>query len=135
MAEFKPRPTRLARQLRNNATDAERALWRWLRRRQLGGYKFSRQLPVEGFVCDFICREAKLIVEVDGGQHDLDRFKDEQRTALLEGAGFNVIRFWNNEVLENIEGVLQTILRALAPDPPLPLPLEGGETSPGRGAE
>ena len=112
MAQFQPRPTKRARSLRNNATAAERHLWRYLSRRQLAGLKFSRQIPVGPYVCDFICREHRLIVEVDGGQH-ADSSSDAHRTAFLEAEGFQVIRFWNNDVLENVEGVLHAIREAL----------------------
>jgi very-short-patch-repair endonuclease len=127
MPDFRPRPTRLAQKLRNSATAAERRLWRHLSRRQLSGYKFSRQMPVGPFVCDFMCREAQLVIEVDGGQHDRLEGRDRQRTASIEAEGFRVIRFWNNEVLENLDGVLLTILNALETAHPHPLPQAGGE--------
>jgi len=127
MALFKPRPTRLARSLRSAATAAERLLWTKLSRRQLSGYKFSRQMPIAGFVCDFLCRDAKLIVELDGGQHSLQSDSDSRRSEILESKGYKIIRFWNNEVIENIEGVLSTIHSALRKCPPLPLPHAGGE--------
>ncbi len=124
MPETLRRPTLLARKLRNEATDAERRLWGHLRRRQLGGFKFSRQMPVGPFVCDFICREASLVVEVDGGQHDVRSAEDARRSRFIEREGFRVLRFWNNEVLDNTEGVLQAILSELAvgptPDPSRP---------------
>jgi len=107
-----PRPTNRAQQLRNNATDAERHLWRHLSRRQLRGKKFSRQMPVGPFICDFRCREQHLVVELDGGQH-ADNPKDAMRTAFIEAEGFRVIRFWNNDVLVNVDGVLQVIAQAL----------------------
>src|SRR5687768_15017647 len=119
MAEFKRRPTILAQRLRNNATDAERHLWRHLSRRQLGGYTFSRQIPVGRFVCDFMCREARLVVEVDGGQHDDRSPLDAERTEWIESEGYRVLRFWNNEVLENTDGVLQSILERLKTAHPL----------------
>ena len=124
-----PRPTRLAQSLRNTATPAERHLWRHLNKRQLDGYKFCRQMPVGPFVCDFLCREARLAIEVDGGQH-CESKRDQSRTAFLEREGFRVIRFWNNEVQGNIEGVVEAIRlelgRADCPHPQ-PLPLAGGE--------
>jgi very-short-patch-repair endonuclease len=130
MPESQRRPTRRAQSLRNNATDAERCLWRCLSRRQLGGFKFSRQIPVGPFVCDFLCRERGLIVEVDGGQH-ADNSQDDSRTAYLASAGYRVIRFWNNEVLQNTDGVLQAIKTSLEQLPQRftrpPLPLAGGE--------
>ncbi|MDQ3143524.1 MAG: DUF559 domain-containing protein [Pseudomonadota bacterium] len=111
------RPTTLARSLRNNATSAERQLWRYLSKRQLAGFKFSRQMPIGPFVCDFLCREARLVIEVDGGQHCESR-RDLVRTAYLEAQGLRVIRFWNNEVAGNIEGVIETIALALKESPP-----------------
>ena len=108
MPEFRPRPTNRAQELRNNATNAERRLWQHLSRRQLAGFKFSRQIPVGPFICDFMCRERKLIVELDGGQH-AESNCDAARTAFLESQGYRVVRFWNNDVLGNMDGVLQTI--------------------------
>jgi very-short-patch-repair endonuclease len=115
---FRERPTARAQELRRSLTDAERRLWRHLSRRQLGGWKFSRQMPVGPFVCDFLCREAKLVVEVDGGQHDLQQARDAARSRFLKGEGYRVIRFWNHDVLGNVEGVLLTILSALEASPP-----------------
>jgi very-short-patch-repair endonuclease len=127
------RPTRRAQQLRNNATEAERKLWGYLSRRQLGGYKFSRQMPIGPFICDFLCRERGLVIEVDGGQH-ADNVSDARRTAFLRSEGLTVLRFWNNEVLTNVEGVLTTVLASLDDNPsskrsthPQPLPQAGGE--------
>ena len=104
--------------MRRNLTDAEKYLWRHLSRRQLGGYKFSRQIPVAGFVCDFVCREAKLVVELDGGQHDRQAASDASRSRMIGDEGYRVIRFWNHDVLGNVEGVLQAILAALQTSPP-----------------
>ena len=105
-------------------TDAERTLWKELRGRRLEGHKFKRQWTLGAFVVDFCCWEARLVVEVDGGQHTYE--KDAARTAWLESNGYRVIRFWNNEVLTNLEGVLQTIVAALAAHPhPNPLPRAG----------
>lgn len=84
-------------------------------------------MPVAGFVCDLMCREAMLIIEVDGGQHDQQSSADQRRTKVLETEGFRVLRFWNNEVIENTEGVLEAILVALRECPPLPLPQARGE--------
>src|SRR5215218_3882887 len=105
MPQFRSRPTKRAQELRNNATDAERKLWRHLSRRQLEGFKFSRQMPVGPYICDFLCRDRQLVVEVDGGQHAESR-RDAGRTAYLEGEGYKVIRFWNDDVLGNVGGVL-----------------------------
>ena len=109
---FRSRPTNRAQQLRNNPTEAERRLWRHLSRRQLNGFKFSRQMPVGPYICDFLCRERKLIVDVDGGQH-AESTRDAHRTAFLEAEGYRVIRFWNNDVLSNVDGVLQVIAETL----------------------
>lgn len=105
-----------ARQLRSEMTDAESYLWQSLRSRQIHGLKFRRQHPVGKFILDFACIEAKLIIEVDGGQHNEMQIQDNQRTAWLEAQGWKVLRFWNNEVLQNIEGVLVEVLNALALD-------------------
>jgi very-short-patch-repair endonuclease len=106
---------RAARELRRKATDAEKYLWSLLRNRQLAGYKFRRQHPLGRFVLDFYCHEAKLCVELDGGQHaeTAQAEYDRERTAWLNQEGIRVIRFWNTDVLNNIEGVLQSILIAL----------------------
>ena len=117
MPQFKERPTLRAQQLRNSATKAERLLWRHLSRRQLEGFKFSRQMPVGPFICDFLCRERLLVVEVDGGQH-AESARDASRTTYIEGQGYGMIRFWNNEVTENLEGVIQAIALALRSNPP-----------------
>lgn len=117
---FVPQPLPLplrkaARALRGNMTDAEQILWRSLRGKQLGGFRFRRQHPVERFVLDFYCCDAKLAVELDGGQHNepAGQAHDEARTALLEKREIQVIRFWNNEVFSNLEGVLESIYREL----------------------
>jgi very-short-patch-repair endonuclease len=109
MAQFSPRPTRVAQILRNNATDAEKCLWCRLSRRQLGGFKFSRQMPVGTYICDFMCREAQLVIELDGGQHDARAPLDRKRTSYIESQGYRVLRFWNNDVLGNVDGVLTVI--------------------------
>ncbi len=101
-----------ARRLRANPTDAEIRLWSRLRRKHLDGFRFRRQHPMGPYVVDFFCPEAKLVVEVDGGQH-ADSASDAVRTRWLEAGGHRVIRFWNNDVLANTEGVLLTILGAL----------------------
>jgi very-short-patch-repair endonuclease len=120
--------TKLQRNLRNAPTDAESRLWQRLRHRQLEGYKFRRQHPFGDFILDFVCLEHKVIVELDGSQHADATACDNARSLFLEDAGFVVLRFWNNEVFENIEGVLTVILRTLCdratPSPPNP-PLEG----------
>jgi very-short-patch-repair endonuclease len=115
------RPTARSRELRLNATDAERKLWTQLSARKLAGIRFNRQFPIGPFICDFVSRTAKLVIEVDGGQHAVDVAKDEARTAYLETRGYRVIRFWSNDVLERIEGVVSEIERVLA-DMPSPNP-------------
>ena len=127
--------TGLARKLRRQETDAERRLWSSIRDRQFLGLKFRRQGPVCGYVADFLCHEVKLIVELDGGQHSERSEEDARRTMLLGEAGFLVLRFWNNDALANIEGVLTAIAeqlqmaertaRGCAPHP-VPLPMGEG---------
>jgi very-short-patch-repair endonuclease len=102
------RKTTIARKLRLNQTDAETLLWHRLRNRQIAASKFVRQKPVGRYVCDFICREHKLIIEVDGGQH-AESAGDVIRDRYLTEQGFHVLRFWNNVVTGNIEGVLMAI--------------------------
>src|SRR5215475_4588926 len=102
-----------ARRLRRNQTDAERILWFRLRDRRLDGWKFRRQVPIDRFIADFLCADGKLIVELDGGQHEQDKERDSERTNALEAMGYVVLRFWNNDVMRNIDGVLQTILSTL----------------------
>lgn len=99
-----------ARRLRSDMTEAEQALLLQLRDRRLAGFKFRRQFPVGPFFADFVCWQAMLIVELDGGQHSGQVAYDQQRTSFLERQGFTVIRFWNDEVLLNWQGVRQVIL-------------------------
>ena len=124
-----------AKTLRSNMTDAERKLWSHIRDRQLLGFKFVRQLPVGPFVADFACREADLIVELDGAQH-AESLRDEQRTQVLAQHGYAVVRFWNDEVLTNIDGVLEAIAEHLAKAPSPGLRFAKSDLSPeGRGEE
>jgi very-short-patch-repair endonuclease len=102
----------LAREFRHNSTAAEARLWFALRDRRLAGYKFRRQHPIGGFIVDFACTKQMLMVEADGGQHN-ESLADTGRTAALEGRGWKVIRFWNNDILSNTDGVIETILTAL----------------------
>lgn len=106
------RLTGIAQDLRANPTEAERRLWQRLRSRQLG-VAFTRQCPIDGFVVDFACRRMKLAIELDGGQH-ADNPADALRTARIEAYGYRVIRFWNNEVLHNTDGVITAILAEIA---------------------
>jgi len=103
----------LARTLRKQMTDAERRLWRHLRNRELGGWKFKRQYPVGPFVVDFICVEKNLVIEVDGGQHAENEGADLQRSAYLNKMGYRVFRFWNNQVLQETDAVLEAIFAIL----------------------
>src|SRR3546814_146406 len=118
------------RKLRRNPTDTERELWQSLRGKQLDGAKFRRQHPFGDYILDFACIERKLVVELDGGQHAESTKYDDWRTRQLEQAGFAVLRFWNHEVFENREGVLEVILAALRdrarPIPTQPSPRRGG---------
>jgi very-short-patch-repair endonuclease len=100
-----------AARLRRDRTEAEDRFWQAVRNRQLDGYKFRFQHTLGPFVADFVCLEAKLIVELDGGQHSAE--KDARRTAFLETRGFRVLRFWNNDVLANLEGVIAAVQATL----------------------
>ncbi|MGJ4953655.1 endonuclease domain-containing protein [Bradyrhizobium sp. HKCCYLS20291] len=104
-----------ARRLRVDQTDAETLLWNRIRNRQLDGHKFVRQLPVAGYICDFVCRDKSSVVEVDGGQHNESK-QDVVRDRRLAEEGYRVVRFWNNDVLGNIEGVLTVIQQELSSD-------------------
>jgi very-short-patch-repair endonuclease len=114
------------RALRANMTDAEQSLWKVLRGRQFSGYKFRRQHPFGNYILDFVCLENKLVIEIDGSQHFSQSEYDETRTQLLQSAGFQVLRFWNNEVFDEFEAVkikiwltIQELLSHPHPDPPL----------------
>ncbi|MCJ2026484.1 endonuclease domain-containing protein [Methylobacterium sp. J-067] len=126
-------PTRFCRSLRASLTEAERHLWYRLRDRRLAGFKFVRQESIGRYVAAFCCREARLIVEVDGGQH-AESEHDRLRDAWLKDQGYRVLRFWNAEVMSNTAGVLDTILAALPPSPRKRgegrAPFVGGEASP-----
>jgi very-short-patch-repair endonuclease len=122
----------LQKELRTHMTDAENCLWRHLRGRQIAGFKFRRQHPFLDYVLDFVCLEMRLIVEVDGGQHQ-DCERDQVRDRRLHEAGFRVVRFWNNQVLQETEVVVEAIWTALheesadavlltSPSPPQPSP-------------
>ncbi len=101
------------RNLRRNQTMAEEQLWERLRNGRLKGHKFRRQVPLGRFIVDFSCYDARLVIEVDGGQHAGRMEEDAARTQWLEERGFRVLRFWNNEVQENLEGILSRILEEL----------------------
>lgn len=118
----------LTRALRRQTTDAERLLWRHLRDRRLGGFKFRRQLAIEPYIVDFAYLESKLIVEADGGQHVDQEKEDAARTEHLERLGYRILRFWNHEILNDTESVLERVLEGLNRSPhPYPLPEGEGE--------
>jgi very-short-patch-repair endonuclease len=121
-----------ARALRKNSTDVERILWSELRGHRLNGASFRRQVPIRNFIADFVCHAAKLVIELDGGQHFSDQAEqaDAARSAVIEAQGFQVLRFSNLDVMENRAGVLETIAAAIAeraPTPTLPRRRERGE--------
>ncbi|MGY3040271.1 very-short-patch-repair endonuclease [Rhodanobacter sp. TND4EL1] len=120
-----------ARDLRQAMTDAEQKLWYRLRNRQLCGHKFRRQHEIDHYIVDFVCNDAMLIIELDGGQHVEQQEYDERRTRYLEAKGYCVLRFWNNEALMNIESVLEVILEAATKAAPHPNPLPKGERESG----
>ncbi len=105
-----------ARTLRKNMTKQERILWQFLRKKSINNLKFRRQYPIGKYIVDFICNEKKIIIEIDGGQHNEVKniAYDKERTKYLESKGYKVIRFWNNDIDNNIEGVYQEILKFLA---------------------
>ena len=118
-------PREQAKTLRREMTEAEKKIWCGLRLRQTGGYRFRRQVPLSPFIADFVCHEAKLIIEIDGGQHDRLSEQEMHRTRFLESQGYRLLRFWNNEVLENPDSV-QTVfaqsLHRVTPTQTLPQP-------------
>jgi very-short-patch-repair endonuclease len=118
----------LGKSLRKRPTDAEQLLWRHLRMKQIEGFKFRRQQPIDHYIVDFVCFENRIIIEVDGGQHAAENNKDRERDSYLQQLGFNVLRFWNNEVFQNTTGVLEAIWENCLSHPPLnPLPSREGK--------
>ena len=105
--------TQRARELRSRATDAEQALWRRLRGKRMSGYRFRRQVPIGPYIVDFLCPSAKLIVEVDGGQHAENAGADARRTQRIESEGYRVMRARNTDALANPDGAVEAILLAL----------------------
>ncbi len=114
-----PTIKQFARELRQRQTDAEQLLWSLLRGRRLGGFKFRRQHPFRGYILDFYCEEIRLVVELDGGQHNTEQGKsyDSRRSDLLRQEGIRVLRFWNHEVLTETESILEVIWAALHDQP------------------
>jgi very-short-patch-repair endonuclease len=119
LTKFPQRRLKLAKSLRSNTTEAERRIWQALRRLPLAGTHFRRQVAIGPYVADFACMRKMLIVEIDGGQHSADTHarKDAKRTEWLEREGYRVIRFWNNDVMQNLEGVLASLNEALSSHP------------------
>ena len=116
-----------ARHSRRNLTDAERAFWRRVRYRQLGGFRFRRQAPIGTYIVDFVCFERRLVIEVDGGQHMQAAEADRKRSDWLERNGFRVLRFWNHHVLQAPDAVIEAVWEALEqPAPHLNPPPRGG---------
>ena len=126
-------PRDYARGLRRRQTDAERRLWARLRDLRLLGTKFGRQVPIGPYVADFCCRERRLIVELDGGQHAVRADYDAGRTALLQALGYRVLRFWDNDALANTDGVLQRIAQAVRPASAGPSPRPSPQRGEGEG--
>ena len=120
--------TPFAKQLRKRSTDAENLLWRHLQRRQIEGIKFRRQQPIGNDIVDFACLAKKIVIEIDGGQHSFHKESDKIRDAWLRSSGFTVLRFWNTELFDNLEGVLETIRNELL-TPSLGPSRKGRETS------
>jgi very-short-patch-repair endonuclease len=118
---YKTDPT-LAQNLRKRSTDAEQIIWKHLRNRSIEGTKFRRQQLFGSYIVDFLSVEKKLIIELDGGQHADANCGDAERDVFIKGEGYQVLRFWNNDVLKNTEGVLETIRRELIKPAPSPQP-------------
>ena len=112
-------------------TDAERRIWAILRAQQIEGHRFRRQVPIGRYIADFVCHHARLIVEIDGGQHDLSSASELERSAFLKNEGYRLLRFWNNDVLANLDGVYATIAETLGhtPSPSMGEGRGGGEAS------
>ena len=105
----------LAKQLRKNMTAEEKILWNKLRAKKFSGYKFKRQVPIGNYIVDFLCTDTKLIIELDGGQHNEENkiLADRERTEYLENHGYKVLRFWNNDIKQNLDNICEEILRRL----------------------
>ena len=125
---------RFARQLRHNATEAEQLLWKHLRRKQLSGMRFRRQHPIGPYVADFACLKERLIIELDGGQHSDSSQYDSQRDVYLAERGFRVLRFWDYQVMEDMDSVSAAVTEAVEPGPPQPAAAPPARGSVGAGA-
>ena len=120
----------IARNLRKKSIEAEKILWQRLRNRQLEGFKFRRQQVVGNYIVDFVNFKRKLVIELDGGQHAVEEDKDRERDHWLQAQGFEVLRYWNNEVFENLEGILEVIReRLLSPSPCPSHPRKAGSST------
>ncbi len=128
-AEMKKRPIagarERARSLRRDMADAEKSIRRILRLHQIDGHRFRRQVPLGPYIADFVCHNARLIIEIDGGQHQESAPQEAERTRFLQGQGYRVLRFWNNEVLSNLAGMRSTIAENLRCHPLPTLPIKG----------
>jgi very-short-patch-repair endonuclease len=125
MQRLLPKIKNNSRHLRNNMTDVERMLWAKIRGKQLQGFRFRRQHPLGVYIVDFICLELKLVIELDGSQHMQQQEYDMKRSQWLQKNSFTVMRFWNNDVLDNLDAVVQSIYNHLPPSQPSPLKGEG----------
>jgi very-short-patch-repair endonuclease len=114
-----------AKRLRSHQTEAEQRLWYHLRAHRLMGLKFRRQKPLGRYIVDFLCHECRLIIEVDGGQHATQTAYDQARDVWLREQGYQVLRFWNHEVMQELDGVLERIRSVVEPSPPAPPPHAG----------
>jgi len=121
--------TSLAKIMRRHPTDAENLLWQSLRAKRFLGLKFKRQEPIGDYIADFICYEKKIVIELDGGQHARKRneLEDKKRDEWMKSQGFKILRIWNHEVLQNLEGLLEHIADECQSPSPLSSPIKGEE--------
>jgi very-short-patch-repair endonuclease len=125
------RRRRAGSQLRHNMTEVEIRVWQILRAHRISGHKFRRQVPIGRYIADFVCHEAGLVIEIDGGQHDSSSSRETGRSSFLQQEGYRILRFWNNEVLASPDGIHETIVNELAASPPpYPPPSRGRGLSP-----
>jgi very-short-patch-repair endonuclease len=118
---IKPQLTTHARSLRGDMTEAEKKLWQAIRSNQIENCRFRRQHPIDPYIADFACIDKRVVIELDGGQHQDQETYDERRTEHMQAQGWKVVRFWNNDVLNNLDGVLTRIVEILTAEPPSPL--------------